>query len=118
LFLNPDTIISEDSLIHCLSSLEENANSGAVGVRMIDGSGEYLKESKRGLPSPWAAASKLLGLTAIFPRSKFFSTYYLGHLDENQNNPVDVLSGAFMMVRRDILLKIGGFDEQFFYGRY
>jgi N-acetylglucosaminyl-diphospho-decaprenol L-rhamnosyltransferase len=81
---------------------------------MIDGSGRFLKESKRGFPSPWAAFCKLSGLTALFPRSKWLATYYLGHLDENRNHPVDSLSGACMLVGRKLFLEIGGFDEQFF----
>ena len=114
LFLNPDTIIPEDSLTQCIGSFEENPQSGAIGVRMIDGSGKFLRESKRGFPSAWAAACKILGLTSIFPHSQLFSKYYLGHLSEDENNEVDVLSGAFLMVRRNVLSEIGGFDEQFF----
>jgi len=114
LFLNPDTIIPEEGLAECITHFEENPETGAIGVRMIDGSGEYLKESKRGFPSPWAALCKILGLTVIFPRSRLFAKYYLGHLSEDENSRIDVLSGAFLMVRTDILSGIGGFDEQFF----
>ena len=114
LFLNPDTILAEDTLAICLSFLMSNANAGAVGVRMVDGRGEFLKESKRGFPYPWAAFCRMSGLSALFPNSKFFSSYYQGHLPEGQTNKVDVLSGAFMLVKNDILDKIGGFDEQFF----
>lgn len=114
LFLNPDTIIAEDSLLNCISFLKINRNAGAVGVRMIDGAGNFLKESKRGFPSPWASFCKLSGLTKLFPDSKFFSSYYLGNLKEFENNPVEILSGAFMMIRKEALDKTGGFDEQFF----
>jgi N-acetylglucosaminyl-diphospho-decaprenol L-rhamnosyltransferase len=114
LFLNPDTIVAEDSFEKCISFLALNKNAGAVGVRMIDGSGFYLKESKRGFPSPWVSFCKLSGLIYLFPQSKIFAKYYLGHLKENENNPVDVLSGAYMMVKKEVLDNIGGFDEQFF----
>jgi N-acetylglucosaminyl-diphospho-decaprenol L-rhamnosyltransferase len=114
LFLNPDTILAEDSIKKCISLLDAKPEIGAVGVKMIDGSGFYLKESKRGFPSPWVSFCKLSGLIKLFPHSRLFSGYYLGHTGENENCPVDVLSGAFMMVRKKILDIIGGFDEQFF----
>jgi GT2 family glycosyltransferase len=114
LFLNPDTILAEDSLNTCISFLRDHADAGAVGVRMIDGAGRFLKESKRGFPYPIASFFKLTGLTRLFPRSKFFSSYYMGHLDEGRTQVVDILSGAFMMIKRAVLIQTGGFDEQFF----
>lgn len=114
LFLNPDTILPEDCLEKCLQFLEERKDVGALGIRMIDGSGQYLKESKRAFPSPFISFSKLSGLTRLFPHSKLFAAYYLGHLDPSKNNEVDVLAGAFMMVQKKVLDSIGGFDERFF----
>ena len=114
LFLNPDTVVSENSLKDCIAFLESHKDAGAVGVRMIDGKGKYLKESKRGLPTPGVSFYKLFGLAAIFPTSKVFAKYYQGHLPENENNPVEVLSGAFMMIKREVFEKTGGFDERFF----
>jgi len=114
LFLNPDTILSETCLPDCLSFFETHADAGAVGVRMVDDKGKFLKESKRGLPSPSASFYKLFGLAAIFPGSKTIAKYYQGHLPENENNPVEVLSGAFMIVKRDVFEKVNGFDEAFF----
>src|SRR6185503_8121812 len=89
-------------------------DAGAIGVRMTDIKNRYLKESKRGLPTPAASFYKLFGLAAIFPTSRTFSKYYEGHLPEKENNPVEVLSGAFMMTRREIFEKLNGFDERFF----
>ena len=114
LFLNPDTILSEDCLDSCLSFFRSTPDAGALGLRMIDGSGNYLKESKRGFPSPQASFFKMSGLARLFPHSKIFSAYYMGHLREGSPQVVDILSGAFMMVRKKILDKTGGFDEQFF----
>ncbi len=114
LFLNPDTIIAEDSLVQCFSFFRTHENAGAVGVRMIDGSGHFLKESKRGFPWPLVSFFRLSGLAACFPSSRFFAAYYAGHLDQQKDNPVEILSGAFMMVRREAIEKTGGFDEQFF----
>ena len=114
LFLNPDTVLSETCLADCITFFKTHADVGAVGVRMLDDKGKFLKESKRGLPSPSASFYKLFGLTAIFPSSKTIAKYYQGHLPESENNPVDVLSGAFMMVKREVFEKVNGFDESFF----
>ncbi len=114
LFLNPDTILAEDSLDICISFFRGHEDAGAVGVRMIDGAGRFLKESKRGFPYPAASFFKMTGLTRLFPHSKIFSSYYMGHLDENHLQAVEVLSGAFMMIKRTVLNQTGGFDEQFF----
>ncbi len=114
LFLNPDTIVPEDCFTKCISFLEKHAEAGASGIRMIDGSGKFLKESKRAFPSPLTALYKLSGLSALFPKSKTFARYHLEYLPENENNPVDVLAGAFMMVKRKVLEETGPFDETFF----
>ncbi len=114
LFVNPDTILPEDCFSKCISFFESHADAGAVGVKMLDGRGKLLKESKRAFPSPVTSLFKLFGFARLFPRSKTFSKYHLGYLDENKNHEVDVLAGAFMMVRRNVLDELGGFDEIFF----
>jgi GT2 family glycosyltransferase len=114
LFLNPDTIIPEDALEKCISFLTTRADAGALGVRMIDGSGKYLPESKRGFPSFTTSFFKLSGITSRFPRSRRLAKYYLGHLPEHEVNEVDVLAGAFLMVKKQVLDVTGAFDEAFF----
>lgn len=114
LFLNPDTILSESCLADCIFFFESHPDAGAAGVRMLDNNGKFLKESKRGVPSASASFYKLFGLAAIFPRSKIFAKYYQTQLPEKANNPVDVLSGAFMMIRRHVFETANGFDEDFF----
>src|SRR5690349_10153712 len=114
LFLNPDTIIPEDAFQRCLEFLNSNREAGACGVRMIDGSGRFLPESKRGFPSITTSFFKLSGITASFPKSKWFARYYLGHLPEHETNEADVLAGAFLMVKKSVLKVTGGFDEAFF----
>jgi len=114
LFLNPDTVLSQTCLTDCISFLKTHEDAGAVGVQMLDDKGKFLKESKRGLPSPSASFYKLFGLTTIFQGSKTIAKYYQGHLPENENNPVEVLSGAFMMIKRAVFEKVNGFDETFF----
>lgn len=114
LFLNPDTIVPEDFFRQSLHFFELHTDAGAMGVRMVDGRGEFLKESKRGFPKPWVAFCKLSGLSAMFPTSRFFAQYYLGHLPERQTHEADALAGACMFVRKEVLDKVGRFDEQFF----
>jgi len=114
LFLNPDTIIPEDCFSTCLAFFKAHENAGAVGVKMLDGHGSFLKESKRAFPSPLTSLFKLFGFAKLFPGSKIFSQYHLGYLDENKNHEVDVLAGAFIMVRRELLQKLNAFDETFF----
>jgi N-acetylglucosaminyl-diphospho-decaprenol L-rhamnosyltransferase len=114
LFLNPDTIVAEDTFIKCIHFLENNKEYGALGVRMIDGSGTFLKESKRSIPYPATALFKMSGLAKLFPSSKTFAKYYAPHIKENNSSAVDVLAGAFMMLSAKAVKKIKGFDEDFF----
>ena len=114
LFLNPDTIVPATALSACIAFFESHTEAGAIGVRMMDGNGRFLKESKRGYPSPSVSFYKLFGLSAIFPRSKTFAKYYQGHLHEKDISNVEVLSGAFMMIRAEVFKKVNGFDEDFF----
>ncbi len=114
LFLNPDTMVLEDCFKKCINVFEANERTGALGVRMINGAGKYLPESKRGNPTTAASFYRLFGLAMLFPHSKRFAKYYLGHLDEKKNHPVDILSGAFMMVRKEVLEHTGYFDEDYF----
>jgi len=112
LFLNPDTIVPEDCFEKCIDFI--NKKNCALGVKMIDGAGIFLKESKRAFPSPTTSLFKLSGFSKLFPQSKTFSKYHLGYLDENENHEVDILAGAFMMIPKKILDITGTFDEQFF----
>lgn len=114
LFLNPDTLLAEDSIQQMLALMEAKPQAGALGVRMLDGAGQFLPESKRAFPELIPAFFKLTGFARLFPRSAFFNAYALGHLNENQNHPVDVLAGACMLVRRDLFQQLNGFEEQFF----
>lgn len=114
LLLNPDTVVEESTFKKCLAKMDEDPHIGGLGVKMVDGKGNFLPESKRGLPTPKVAFYKIFGLSAIFPKSKRFGQYHLGHLSKDENHLVDVLSGAFMLLRKKVLEKIGLLDEDFF----
>ena len=114
LFLNPDTILPEDCFEKSIAFIRSKNNEAAIGLKMLDGSGKFLKESKRAFPSPMTSLFKLSGLAKIFPDSKLFAQYHLGHLDKDKIHEVDVLAGAYMMVPKTILDKVGSFDKSFF----
>ena len=114
LLLNPDTVVEEDTFSKTVRFMDERPDSGGLGVRMIDGKGIFLPESKRGLPTPLVAFYKIFGLSSLFPKSKRFGQYHLGHLSEFENHQIDVLSGAYMLMRKSTLDKVGLLDESFF----
>lgn len=114
LLLNPDTVVQEATFEIMINAFRKNSQIGGIGVRMVDGKGSFLPESKRGLPTPMVAFYKVFGLARLFPKSKRFGRYHLGYLNENANHEVDVLSGAFMGLRRSVLNQIGLLDEAFF----
>ncbi|MCF8238946.1 MAG: glycosyltransferase family 2 protein [Saprospiraceae bacterium] len=114
LLLNPDTVVEEDTFAKCIEFMDAHPDAGALGVRMIDGGGKYLPESKRGFPSPFVAFCKAFGLSRLFPKSATFNQYHLGHLGEMETAPVDVLAGAFMWLRKEAIDKAGLLDEAFF----
>ena len=114
LLLNPDTVVQEDTLLKCVEFLDGNENAGALGIKMFDGKGKFLPESKRGLPTPKVAFFKIFGLSYIFPKSKLFGQYHLGYLNRDENHVVEVLSGAFMMIKKKVIEEVGNLDETFF----
>lgn len=114
LLLNPDTIVEDDTLVKVVDFMDDHPEAGGLGVKMIDGKGQFLPESKRGLPTPSVAFFKIFGFSRFFPKSRLFGKYHLGYLDKNETNEVDVLSGAFMLLRKSTLDKTGLLDETFF----
>jgi len=114
LLLNPDIVVQEDTFEKCIAFMENHPDAGALGVKMIDGKGKFLPESKRGLPTPKVSMYKMMGLHKFFPKSEKFNRYYLGHLSNEENHEIEVLSGAFMFMRKEVLDKVGYLDEDFF----
>ena len=112
--LNPDTVVAEDTFIKMLAFVENQPNFGIAGPRLIDGRGHFLPESKRGVPTPWVALTKIGGLYKLLPKQHVFNRYYSQHIGEHQNGKADILVGAFMLMERDLYLEVGGFDEDCF----
>lgn len=114
LILNPDTVTEPDAIDRALRFMRTHPDAGAAGARMTDGNGRFLPESKRGFPSPLTSLFRFTGFGKIFPRSPFFNAYYLGNRPENETCPADILTGAFMLIRKEALAKAGLFDTSFF----
>lgn len=116
--LNPDTVVAEDAFVKVLAFAKRQSNCGIVGVKLIDGAGNFLPESKRGVPTPWVAFTKIVGLYRIFSHYKWskqlFGKYYAQHLNENESGPVSILVGAFMVLKKDLYTELKGFDENCF----
>jgi len=109
--LNPDTVIAEDTFDKVLSFIQKQKNPGIVGCKLIDGAGNFLPESKRGIPTPFTAFTKVTGLYKL---SDVFGKYYASHLNPNQTGKVEILVGAFMVMKKETYLEVGGFDENCF----
>ncbi len=114
LLLNPDTVVEEDTFEKCLAFMDATPDAGGLGVKMVNGQGEFLPESKRGIPFPAVAFYKLFGLSKLFPNSHKFGSYHLTYLDNDEIHSVEVLSGAFMLMRRKTLDEVGLLDEDYF----
>jgi len=114
LLLNPDTVVEEETFSKTIAFMDFHPEAGALGVKMLDGTGHFLPESKRALPTPEVAFYKIFGLASLFPKSKRFGKYHLTYLSQDETNEVEVLSGAFMLMRKAALDKAGLLDESFF----
>jgi GT2 family glycosyltransferase len=117
--LNPDTVVAEDTFTKILNVFMGKpplwvGGIGIVGCKLIDGTGNFLPESKRGIPTPWVAFGKIFGLYKLFPTVNAFKKYYAEHLNENTSGTVDILVGAFMVLEKETYQKLGGFDERYF----
>jgi O-antigen biosynthesis protein len=114
LLLNPDTIVESDTFIKCIGFMDHTPAAGAAGVRMVNGDGCFLPESKRSFPDALTAFFKVFGIYRLLPYSPFFNRYYLSKVDSFQTSPTEVISGAFMFIRREAIVKSGFLDEDYF----
>jgi O-antigen biosynthesis protein len=114
LLLNPDTIVREDSFSKMIEFFEANPKAGIGGCKVLNPDGTLQLACRRSFPGPWTSFTKVMGLSTIFPKNRLFARYNLTYLDENQTYEVDAVSGAFLMMRKELYQKIGGFDKEFF----
>ena len=114
LLLNPDTIVGEGTIRETLSFMDAHPEAGATGVKMLNRNGSNALESRRGLPSPMTSLYKLLGLCNRYPKSRKFGRYYMSYLPWDKPSQIEIISGAYCMVRRTALNEAGLLDEDFF----
>jgi len=114
LLINPDTLVAEDTFVKMIDFFNANPDTGMAGCKILNPDGTLQLACRRSFPGPWTAFTKVTGLSTLFPKSKLFAKYNLTYLDENQTYEVDAISGSFMMLRKEVYEKVGGFDEQFF----
>ncbi len=114
LLLNPDTLLSEDSLKKMIGFLEESPDAGMAGCKILNPDGTLQLACRRSFPGPWVSFCKVTGLSTLFPNSRLYAKYNLTYLDENETYEVDAISGSFMMLKKQVYDKVGGFDEDFF----
>lgn len=114
LLLNPDTIVGEDVLKASVDFMDVHEDAGAVGVRMLGAQGRRAMESRRGLPTPMVSFFKMLGFCNRWPHHRLFGKYYMGYLPWDEPSQIEVVSGAYCMLRRKALDEVGLLDEDFF----
>ncbi len=114
LLLNPDTLIQEDTIETMVRYMDEHPEVGISGCKVLNANGTFQMQCRRGFPSPWVSFCKLFGLQSLFPRSPLFARYNQTFRSEDETYLIDAVIGAFMFCRREPLLDIGGFDEEFF----
>lgn len=117
LFLNSDTMVKKDALGALASYAEGHKDVGAISGKLILRNGKLDPDCHRGFPTPWSSLTFFLGLESIFPKSRVFAQYHQGWKNKNAIHEIDAGAGALLLVKRDVLEEIGGWDENyFFYG--
>ncbi len=114
LLINPDAIVQEDTFQKLIEFFNSTPDAGIAGCKVLNSDGSLQLACRRGFPGPWTSFTKVTGLSKLFPNNRLFARYNLTYLDENKTYEVDAISGAFMMMRREVYEKIGGFDPEFF----
>ena len=117
LFLNSDTCLSRQALVQPLQYLQDHPQVGAITVRLIYPNGQRDPDNHRGFPTPWNALCHFSGLSRLFRHQPQFNGYFQSYADFSRTHAVEVIAGSFMMMPRDLIDALGGWDETyFFYG--
>lgn len=114
LLLNPDTFVGEQTIKQAIEFMDQHPKAGGAGVKMFNTDGTKALESRRGLPTPLTSFYKMCGLCSKFPESRRFGKYYMGYLSWDKPERIDIISGAFCLMRKEALDKAGHLDEDFF----
>ena len=114
LILNPDTVIEKNTIPECLKYMDSHAEVGAMSCRIDLWNGGLDRDARRAFPTPWVAFTHFSGLDILFPKSKLFSRYWYGYIPDDRETEVDVLQGAFTLVRKEIMDGVGWYDTDYF----
>jgi GT2 family glycosyltransferase len=112
--LNPDTLVHPKALDTLIDFMNDHPEVGICGPKVLNRDGTLQLACRRGESRPWAVFSYFLGLSARFPKSKLFGGYLLNYMDENATHPAAGVSGSCMLIRREVVERIGYLDERFF----
>lgn len=112
--INPDTVVQENTFTTLVDFMDQHPEAGMVGCKILNPDGSLQLGCKRSYPTPWVAFSKIMGLSRLFPKSRIFGQYNLTYLDDDQLHEVEAISGSFMLLRQEILARVGYLDEDFF----
>ena len=114
IFLNPDSTCEPDALKKLIYFMETDSSIGICGPKVLNDDGTFQKSCRRGIPRPQAVFSYFLGFAKKYPHNKKFTGYHLNHLDENEINEVDAVSGSCSVIRKNVITEIGLLDERYF----
>jgi GT2 family glycosyltransferase len=114
LFLNPDTVCNEAALAHCVARVRAEPEIGLISPKLVLADGAMDLACRRSIPTLWDGFCRASGLAAAFPRTRIFAGYNLTWRSDDGTYAVGAINGAFMMARREIMEKVGLFDEKFF----
>lgn len=115
LILNPDTETEKETIGKMISFMEKRPEVGIATCKVELPNGQLDRDCRRHFPTPWRAFCHFTGLSKVFPKSKIFDQYYMGYSPDDIEHEVDACSGAFMMIRKSAIDKVGLFDEDFFF---
>lgn len=115
LVLNPDTKVFPDTIVKMTNFMQKHQNAAVATCRVELPNGTLDRDCRRHFPTPWRAFTHFLGFSKIFPKSKIFDQYYMGYLPVNVDHEIDSCEGAFMMIAKSAIKKVGYFDEDFFF---
>lgn len=115
LILNPDTRVMPDTLTSMVKFMGKHQDTAMATCRIELANGNLDSDCRRHFPTPWRAFCHFSGLAKLFKGSKIFDQYYMGYLPDTRDHQIDSCAGAFMMVKKDALAKVGFFDEDFFF---
>lgn len=113
-FINPDTLVSQDSFRKMLEFVQEHPEAGLAGSRILNEDGSLQLACRRSFPTTISAISKTVGLAALFPKSKLLASYNMTYADPDEVTEVDAISGSFFCMRSELYRELKGFDEDFF----